>query len=127
MATAYVAGGAGTYAEIGFATGDFVGCDVSNVVMTVRGTTDVAAIYDTAGLYTTEVTCSGITAGDDLWLVYGCRSTGTKFELRGVLADVIRSGVFRLNALTQPSTMADDTTVNTAGATIVPAWARAVI
>lgn len=126
VTTAYVAGGVGTYAEIGFATGTFV-AGGGAVDMTMRGTKDVAAVYNAVGIKRDTVTVSGLTPGDDAWLVYGCRSTGTRYQLRGVLADTIQSGVVRLAGLSQPSTWVAGTGVSIAGAAIVPAWIRGVV
>ena len=125
VTTAYVSAGITPYAEIGIATGDFLGGG-SSPALTVRGTTDVAAIYDSTGLKTTTVTLTGITAGDDLWVGYGSKATTTRFKLRACLVDDILSGVMGGRGSQKPSTWSDGVT-SIPSATIVPAWIRVVI
>lgn len=108
VTTAYVAGGAGTYAEVAIFSGDFGG--VSGSPMTLRGYTDVATTYNSTGVKYTAVTISDVTQGMDLWAAFGCRSTGTLFQCRAYLSDDIQSGVAGLIALQRPSTLAAATT-----------------
>ena len=85
------------------------------------GWANVAATFNSTGVKTTTVSLSGVAAGDHLWLVLGSQAT-TPFQLRGMLADTIQSGVFQVSGTgNRPSTTAT-VTFGLAGATVVPPW-----
>ncbi len=107
-----------TWAEIGVFSGVFVPRTAAS--LTRRGFTDVLSIYNSTGLKRTAVALSGISQGDPIWIAFG-GSNGINFQLRGLLADDIQSGVFqsfagRLSQLTSPVTATIESI------TEVPAW-----
>lgn len=123
VTTAYQSGGPGTYAEVGVATGNFVSGGGS--LLTVRGQTNVATTFNTTGLKTTAISLTGVSAGDDLWVGYGCRATLMLFELRAVLADQLQSGVVTGRVNERISTWSAGTAATIT--TEVPAWIRGII
>lgn len=89
-----VALGTVTYAEIGILTGT-AALNGATVNMTVRGTTDISGVLGTAAYRTTAITTSGITAGDDLWIVLGKNATGATPQYRSTAnADAAQVGIF---------------------------------
>lgn len=117
----YTASGAGTYAEVGVASGSYDAEGAPS--LTIRGYADVSATYNSAGRKTTSITCSGITAGMDLWIVYGFKwSTSPDIQLRGVLSDDLQTGVF-CSATVQPQSISA-TTFAVCAANLQAAWLR---
>lgn len=114
--------GFGNVSEIGVFTGEVVANGSAS--LSLVGFTNSPG-YDTTGVKATTISLSGVSKGDGIWLAWYATPGfgGTMFELRGMLADDIQSGVFqqftgRLSAMSVPST----TTL--VSATLVPAWAR---
>lgn len=126
VTTLYIAGSSGPWAEVGVFTGDIVAN--GNASLTRVGFTDVAATFNTTGNKAVPISLSGVSIGDPLWLAWGVKKgiAGQAFELRGMLADDIQSGVFQKFA-GRISTMSVPTTTTLEGATTVPAWARLTI
>jgi hypothetical protein len=86
--------------------------------LTRLGSTSVAATYNSTGRKSTAVTAT-VAAGDPLWVALGSSAT-TPFQVRGMLADDIQSGVFQTGAV-QPSAAGTPYTTTLGGATAVPA------
>lgn len=98
--TAYVAG---TYAEIAIFTG--ASSPGAAATLTRVGYTDVSSIYNVLGTYQTAITTSGVSIGDELWVVFGSKG-GTRFQIANCIADALGSGLFLNAAATnRPSTM----------------------
>ena len=85
------------------------------------GWANVAATFNSTGVKTTTVSLSGVAAGDHLWLVLGSQAT-TPFQLRGMLADTIQSGVFQVSGTGNRPSTTSPVTFSLAGATVVPPW-----
>lgn len=96
-----------------------------NASLSRVGFADVTGTFNSTGIKKTTVALSGVSAGDDLWVAYGSQAT-TPFQLRGMLADNIQSGVFQTYA-GRPSTAAIPQATVLAGAAVVPAWVRVLI
>jgi hypothetical protein len=82
------------------------------------GFTSVAATYNSTGIKSTAVTAT-VAPGDQLWAAIGSSAT-TPFQVRGMLADNIQTGVFQTGT-TRPSTAAVPFTTTIGGAAAVPA------
>ena len=106
-----------TWAEVAVYKGSVV--VNGNASLTRLGWTNVAATFNSTGIKKTTIALSGVVAGDDLWLCYGSSAT-TPFQLGGLLADRIQSGVVQ-TASVRPSTTAS-TATTLAAASLVPAW-----
>ncbi|HEV2601810.1 MAG TPA: hypothetical protein VGT41_05980 [Candidatus Babeliales bacterium] len=87
--------------------------------LTRLGSANVAATYNSIGRKSTAVTVAAVT-GDNLWVAFGSSAT-TPFQVRGMLADDLQSGVFQ-TATIQPSLAASPQATVLGGATVVPAW-----
>jgi hypothetical protein len=87
--------------------------------LTRCGFLDVAASWGTTGQKTNVVTTTGISSGDDLWVVWGTQAT-TVGQLRGGLADDLQAGYYATIGA-RPST-SPTIAPTLAGATVVPAW-----
>ncbi len=122
VTTAFVSGGVGTNAEVGVFTGAVVAN--GNASLSRVGFTDVATVFDSTGIKAVTITVSGVSIGDPLWLAWGNTTNDTKFELRGMLADDIQSGVFTSVVLSRLSQVTVPVTAVLEAATTVPAWAR---
>lgn len=118
--------GLGAWAEVGLFTGDVVANGAASLSRV--GSTDVTAIFNTTGIKAVTISLSGVSVGDALWLAYGSTGGigGAMFELRGMLADRIRSGGFQ-STLDRISTMSVPRTMTLESTTRVPAWARLVV
>ncbi|MDB5254176.1 MAG: hypothetical protein JWL80_242 [Parcubacteria group bacterium] len=106
-----------TWAEVGV----FKGTPVLNgaASLTRLGFTSVAATYNTLGRKSTAVTVAAA-AGDQLWVAFGSSAT-TPFQVRGMLADDLQSGVFQTGTV-RPSLAALPFATTLGGAAAVPAW-----
>lgn len=107
-----------TWAEVGI----FKGVPVLNgsASLTRLGFTSVATTYNSTGRKVTAVSLSGQSIGDNLWVAFGSSAT-TPFQVRGMLADDMQSGVFQ-DASVRPSTAASPQTTTLESATAVPSW-----
>ncbi len=101
--------GAGTitWAEVGIGTSPVITLS-GGASITRRGSTDVAATYNTTGDKTTAVTTTGITYGDHLWALFGSQAT-TPYQLRAVAAESLDAGTDQSVAATRISTMSSPT------------------
>jgi hypothetical protein len=106
-----------TWAEVAV----FKGAPVlnGNASLTRLGFTNVATTYNSTGRKSTAVTVTAA-AGDNLWVAYGSTAT-TPFQIRGLLADDIQSGVFQ-TATVRPSTASSPQATTLGGATAIPGW-----
>jgi hypothetical protein len=108
-----------TWAEVGIATGTpAVG---GNPALTTRGYTSVSGTFNGTGAKTTTVTTTNVAIGADIWVLLGSQAT-TPYQVRGMLADNLQTGVFAIATTTRPSTMGAGTSFTLAGGTVVPAW-----
>lgn len=107
-----------TWAEVAVFKGPIV--PLSNPSLTRVGFGDVSAVFNTTGRKQGNITVAGVNPGDDLWLAYGSQAT-TPFQLRGMLADDLQSGVF-CTAAVRPSLAAAPQVVTLASGVLVPAW-----
>lgn len=108
-----------TWAEVGIFEGNpptFGGA----ASLTRKGFTNVAATFNSTGQKTTTVAVSGVAVGNRLWVALGSQAT-TPFQVRGMLADDLQSGVFQTDA-SRPSTAASPEATVLGGATAVPPW-----
>lgn len=87
-----------TYAELAVFTGNMV--PNGNASLTRRGYTDISGGLAT-GVKKTNVSLSGVTAGADLWVCFGCGGV-TNPTFLATIADSIQSGVLQ-TASVQPS------------------------
>lgn len=116
VTTAFVSAGPLPWAEVGILSGTFV-TNGNIALFETRGFTDVTTTFNSTGIKATSVTLSGVTPGMDLWASFGSKTTGTVYQVRGLLADDIRTGVFQTAG--RPSNPGAG---SIAGATIVPPW-----
>lgn len=116
---ATAATGAITWAEVAI----FKGSPVANgnASLTRVGFTSIAANVNSTGIKNIAVALSNVAAGDDLWIAFGGASATQQFQLRGMLADVLQSGVVQ-TASVRPSLASTPQAVTLAGAALVPAW-----
>ena len=112
------AGATITWAEVAV----FKGLPVvqGNASLTRLGFASVATVFNSAGRKNVAITLSGVATGDDLWLAFGSQAT-TPFQLRGMLADDLQSGVFQ-TATVRPSLATSPQATVLTGAAVVPAW-----
>ena len=110
-----------TWAEVAIATGAPV--PNGNPSLTLRAFANVAATFNGTGIKKTTIAATGVPLGADLWLVLGSQAS-TPFQLRGLLADDIQSGVFASSAV-RPSLMGTRQ-FTLAAANVVPPWVSAV-
>jgi hypothetical protein len=89
--------------------------------LTRLGSASVSATFNSTGIKSTAVTVA-TTPGDPLWVAFGSSAT-TPFQIRGVLADNLQSGVFQTGTV-QPSAASTPFTTTLGGAAAVPAWVR---
>lgn len=80
---------------------------------------DTATLFETPGPLSVDFGTVAIEAGDDLWLVWGCKiiAGGTLPAFRAMQADGLMSGVFVYASGTRPSTMTAGTSFNRPGST----------
>lgn len=119
QSVAGTASGGVTWTEVGIATGTPAAGAGTN--LTTRGFAAVGGTYNSTGNKTTVVTTTGISAGDDVWALYG-NAAGNVFTLIGMVGDVLQSGVFLSAVATRPSTMAPGTAFAQEVVTTIPAW-----
>lgn len=118
-------GGATPYGEIGIFTGAFVASGATS--LTRRGSADVSAEYGTNGLKKDTVLVSNITADEQVWIAIGSKAFANNFQLRGVLADGINSGVFQAAALGRLSELSTPVLAIPQGSVLVPPWIRLAV
>jgi hypothetical protein len=114
-----------SWAEAAIATGAIVAN--GNPSLTTRGYTDVSGVVNSTGLKSTTVTTTGITAGMDLWALFGCSTSGAAMVLRAMtVTDAAQTGV-QASAVARPSTMASPTSFTLEGNTALAVWCVAVL
>ncbi len=91
-----------------------------NASLTRLGYTSVSGTYNSTGRKSTAVTLTGAFTGDNLWVAWGSQAT-TAFQVRGMLADDLQSGVFQ-TATIRPSLASSPQATTLGGATAVPGW-----
>ena len=122
VATAYTltGGEASPWARIGVYTGQFA--DASSLTLTLRGSTDVTSTFNSTGRKTTTVALTGISEGDDLWIMWGSETLGINYELRALLPDVVRQGVVQRANTTGDHIEQDPATTLLESGTFNPPW-----
>ncbi len=123
VTTAFIAGTGSPWAEVGIFEGALPGFG-NNASITARsGTTDVSTTFNSTGLKTTTVSVSGIAQGDDLWVAYAASqgTGGTRYQVRGDLADDLQLGTLQTATSTRPSTVGLPVSPTIGAATLVPA------
>lgn len=113
------AGSGITWAEFAIFIGP-VPANRGNAELYLVGFTDVSGIVNSTGRKTVGVSVGSVNPGDDMWVAYGSSAT-TPFQLRGMLADDIQTGVFQ-SASVQPQWADAPQVTAIVGPTVVPAW-----
>lgn len=113
-----------TYTELAIATGTFT--FGSNPSLTVRGYVDSGSRQNSAVLLSYPLDLSGVSAGDDLWAVFGYQGSSLQMRTMNGIAGEVAPGTFASVASTRPSTMSANTsfTINTAAPLWCEAWLR---
>lgn len=107
-----------TWAEVGIFTGPLTFNGAAS--LTRRGFANVAATFNTTGIKKTAITVAGCIAGEEVWAAFGSQAS-TPYQVRGVLADDIQTGIFQTFA-GRISTMNAGSATTLGGQAAVPPW-----
>jgi hypothetical protein len=82
----------------------------ATVKLTRLGYADAKSALGSTGERVVSVTCAGMAAGDELWIVWSQKAgAGSIASMRAGMMVLPESGLYQYRAATQPSTMASDT------------------
>jgi hypothetical protein len=96
-----------TWAEVGIGTAPAITLN-GGASITRRGSTNVAASFNSTGDKTVAVAVSGISAGDHLWALFGSQAT-TPYQLLSCEVESMDAGIDQSSAATRISTMSSPT------------------